>query len=97
MATIDDDLSKEVQTLKQDLASLRGDIGSLAEAVKSAGEQKGEAVYQRAREKSEELRAQGQSTIEQVGHKVDERPMTSVLTAFGTGLLVGLLLNQRRH
>ena len=95
MAT-NDDISKELETLKKDLASLRGDIGSLSQAIKSTGEQKGEAAYRRVREKGEELRKQGEDAVEKVGHKIDEKPMTSVLTAFGTGLLIGLLLNQRR-
>jgi len=92
-----DDLTKELETLKKDLTSLRGDIGSLSQAVKTAGEQKGEAAYQRVREKGEELRKQGEHAVEAVGNKIDEKPMTSVLTAFGTGLLVGLLLNQRHR
>lgn len=95
MAT-NDDISKELEALKKDLASLRGDIGGLSQAVKSAGEQKGEAAYRSVREKGDELLKQGEDAVEKVGHKIDEKPMTSVLTAFGTGLLVGLLLNQRR-
>lgn len=98
MANNSDNLTKEMETLKKDLASLRGDIGSLSKAVKAAGEQKGEAAYRRAREKGDELLKQGESAVERVGHTIDERPMTSVLTAFGTGLVVGLMLmlNQRR-
>lgn len=95
MAT-NDDITKELDALKKDLASLRGDISGLSQAVKSAGEQKGEAAYRRVREKGDELRKQGEDAVEKVGHKIDEKPMTSVLTAFGTGLLVGMLLNQRR-
>lgn len=95
MAT-NDDISKELEALKKDLASLRGDIGGLSQAVKDAGEHKGEAAVRRVREKGDDLRKQGEDAIEKVGHKIDEKPMTSVLKAFGTGLLVGLLLNQRR-
>ncbi len=97
MATSNDDVSKELDTLKKDLASLRGDISSLSQAVKAVGEEKGEAAYRRVLEKGEEFRKQGEDAVAKVGHKIDEKPMTSVLAAFGTGLLVGLLLNQRRH
>lgn len=92
MATKDENLGKELETLRKDLASLRGDIGSLSKAVKAAGEQKGEAAYRRVRE-------QGESAVEKVGHTIDQKPVTSVLTAFGTGVLVGvmLMLNQRRN
>ena len=95
MAT-NDDISKELETLKKDLASLRSDIGGLSQAVKATGEAKGEAAYERVREKGESIRRQGEDAVEKVGHKIVEKPMTSVLTAFGTGLLIGLLLNQRR-
>lgn len=98
MATTNDNVNKELEALRKDLASLRDDIGSLSKAVKAAGEEKGEAAYRRVREKGEELRQQGESAVEKVGHKIDEKPVTSVLTAFGTGVLVGLMLmmTQRR-
>ena len=96
MANNNDDVSKELAALKKDLASLRDDIGGLSHAVKAAGEKKGEAAYRRVREKDEDFRQQGEDAIERVGHKIDEKPMTSMLTAFGTGLMAGLLLSQRR-
>ena len=33
---------------------------------------------------------------QQVGHEIEERPLTSALGAFSTGLLLGMLLNARR-
>ena len=95
MAT-NDELTKELEAVKQDLSALRRDIGGLSDAVRTAGGQKGEAAYERVRERGEALRQQGEDVLDRVGHRIDERPTTSVLTAFGTGLLAGMLLNQRR-
>ncbi len=96
MAT-NDEVSKEIEQLKKDLRGIQGDISTLATTLKNAGLDQSRATYERVRNQGEDLRRRGEDAIGAVGEKIDERPMTSVLTAFGTGFVIGLLLNQRRQ
>lgn len=98
MAT--EQFNKEVDQLKADIAALRADMGSLIETMKEAGLDQGRQYYQRA---SERIHQAGETTRERaadaygaVGKEVEEHPLTSVLAAFGTGFVVGMLLD-RRH
>ncbi|MGD8682119.1 MAG: hypothetical protein PVJ33_17270 [Lysobacterales bacterium] len=91
-----EEISKDVEQLRKDLHSLKGDISSLANALKEAGLDQGRATYERVKKEGEELRHRGEDAIGAVAEKIDERPVTSALTAFGTGIVIGLLLNQKR-
>ena len=75
---------------------MRGDIRSLASTLKDAGVDQGRAAFERAKKEGEELRHRGEDAIGAIADKIDERPVTSALTAFGTGIVIGLLLNQKR-
>ncbi len=96
MAT-NEELNKEMEQLKKDLKGIQSDISSLAGTLKSAGVEQGRATYGRVKHQGDELRRRGGEAASSVSEAIDERPITSVLTAFGTGFVIGLLLNQRRH
>lgn len=92
-----DELNKDLVQLKKDLAALRDDIGTLTGTIKSAGTKQAEVAYGHVREQGEHLRQKGEDAVDSIARSIDERPMTSVLTAFGVGLLVGVMVNQRRN
>src|SRR5579872_3938281 len=54
--------------------------------------QAGEAAQASAERVWSEVKRQAQ----QVGHEIEERPFTSALAAFSTGLILGMLVNSRR-
>ncbi len=83
MADNDADLEK----LKADLAALRQDVVALTEAFRDRG-------VQRARASAEGVRDQATHAAETMTHQIEERPYTSVLTAFGIGLVIGRLLDR---
>jgi len=43
------------------------------------------------------VRARAEDVYETFGKEVEERPLTSVLTAFGVGFVVGMLLDHRHR
>jgi ElaB/YqjD/DUF883 family membrane-anchored ribosome-binding protein len=92
----EDDISKDIDQLKKDLAGLRADLGTLMAGVKELGLEQGRSAYERVRESGERARSQAQATQENVEHYIEERPLTSVLVAFGTGFVIGMLLGHRR-
>jgi ElaB/YqjD/DUF883 family membrane-anchored ribosome-binding protein len=96
-AMANEDVNKEIEQLKKDLSGLQNDIRNLTGTLKSAGIEQGKATYERARQQGEQWRQKGEDAIGSVGQAIDEKPVTSVLTAFGTGFVIGLLLNQKRQ
>jgi len=98
MAT--EQINKEVDQLKNDIAALRADMSSLVKTLKDVGIDKGREYYDqatdRAHQASDTVRKRANDTYSAVGKEVEEHPLTSVLTAFGTGFVVGMLLD-RRH
>ncbi|HYW93016.1 MAG TPA: hypothetical protein VFA95_11270 [Gammaproteobacteria bacterium] len=91
-----EDLHKEFEALKADVARLRGDISDLAGAVRHAGEESGRQAYAKARQAGEQAWHQASEAEQAAAHEIAERPVASVLTAFGVGFLVGLILDRRR-
>jgi len=98
MAT--EQINREVDQLKTDIAALRADMSSLIKTLKDAGIDKGREYYDNASDRvhqaGDTVRKRANDAYSAVGKEVEEHPLTSVLTAFGTGFVVGMLLD-RRH
>ncbi|KPJ95903.1 MAG: hypothetical protein AMJ55_02890 [Gammaproteobacteria bacterium SG8_15] len=96
-----EDISNELKKLKADIADLRSDVASLVKTLKDAGVEQGQEAYdrayERARQTGEAVRARAEDVYETFGKEVEERPLTSVLTAFGVGFVVGMLLDHRHR
>ena len=81
------DNDAELDKLKADLATLRRDVSSLTEALRERG-------TARARAAADGVRDQATQAAQTVSHQIEDRPYTSVLTAFGIGLVIGRLLDR---
>lgn len=92
MATTED-ITKD---LRQDLATLKADMGNLMAAMKDLGVEHGRTAYTRAREVGERARGHAMAAQESVENYVEARHLTSLLVAFGTGFAIGTLLASRR-
>ncbi len=85
-------------TVKDDLMKLRADIANLSLALKdvtseSVNEQIA-VIRARIDQIGGEAREQGRQTLDDVTDYIEERPLASVLIAFGVGLLFGRLLDR---
>ena len=99
-------LSREMESLREDLAKLREDFAGVAEALKDAGHKKAEgaregladllsSVREEIKGALDQARDKGKKSVENVGHQIEERPLTSLLTAFGVGFVLAKLLDRR--
>jgi ElaB/YqjD/DUF883 family membrane-anchored ribosome-binding protein len=86
--------SQETDAIKKDMEQLRHDLAALAEAVKRGGQQRAQAGAEAAREKFDEVRREAASQAEHCSNHIRERPFTSVLAAFGVGLLIGKIISR---
>lgn len=84
----------ENEALKRDIEQLRTDLAALAQTYKAAGEQQVEARLDSARGKVNELRNEATRRTQDVGSEIEARPFTSVLAAFGIGLVLGKLIGR---
>lgn len=92
MASVDEEVAK----LRKDMDQLRADIGTLTTTFKDFGVQKGRAAMARAKRTGDSLREEADAWRARADHEIEEHPMTSVLTSFGIGFLIGMLLDRRR-
>ncbi len=102
-----DEIRMEVQTLKEDVNKLRADLGELLETARAEGKRRVGESRQRIREGVmnridqfkevlDNARQCGQKAREKAQEKIEQRPITTVLAAFGIGLIVGRLFMKRR-
>ena len=100
-----DKTSDDLDKLKDDIEALRADLSSLTKTIKGMGSSAVEDVQALGAEKLDELRAeierasgqvrrQGEASIAEIEQTVQERPLFSLLAAFGAGMLISRLLDR---
>lgn len=100
------DIRRDVDAIKDDLAALRSDLSAVLKDVIAAGRtEAGEArerVEDAVRSKLEKLeeaaghaRDRARDAIGAIEAHVEEKPLQSLATAFGLGVLIGVLMHRR--
>ena len=74
----------DIGDLQAEIAQLRADLSKIADTLKAIVSNEAGATCARASD-----------TAEAVGHEISERPFASVATAFGTGIVLGMLFSRR--
>lgn len=99
-------LSREMESLKADLTKLREDFAGVTAALKEAGYKKTDDARQglvdlmnslldELRGAMGQAKDTGKKSVETVGHQIEQRPLTSLFTAFGVGFVIAKLLHRR--
>lgn len=86
---------KEFDQMKDEVQSLRTELKSLAESWKRQAEAQARAGYEKVREAGGRAREQAKAGADALGDQIEERPLISVMTAFGVGFVIGKLLGRR--
>jgi ElaB/YqjD/DUF883 family membrane-anchored ribosome-binding protein len=94
MATKDAETAT-AETLRDEIERLRADMAAIAGTLKDLGVEGGSKVYGRVRERAERVRGEAEQAANAVGQKIEERPLTAVLTAFILGAILGALISRR--
>jgi ElaB/YqjD/DUF883 family membrane-anchored ribosome-binding protein len=88
----------EFDTVKDDLAKLRDDIANLSNALKDvtsdAVNDQIALIRTRIDGITGEAKQHGRATLDELTARIEERPLASVLIAFGVGLVAGRLLDR---
>jgi len=96
MTTTAPDLAADIDKLKQDLDALRRDVAAIASGITNLGAAKSDDAFARAEEIGERARASLAAAEELLGREIEERPIASLIVAFGVGFLIGKLLDPGR-
>lgn len=102
----DKKFDKELEALRADLGRLKTDLADIAEAVKESARGQAEAasaeigdllkvLEQGLKDAFDSIKEKGESSVETVGRQVEQRPLLSLLIAFGAGLLFGRISSRR--
>jgi ElaB/YqjD/DUF883 family membrane-anchored ribosome-binding protein len=100
------EFDKELAALRADLGRLKTDLAAIVEVLKESGREKAEAagteigdllkvLEQGLKEALVSIKERGESSVESLGRRVEQRPLLSLLIAFGAGLLFGQISNRR--
>jgi len=94
-----DAVKEHIQALRTELATLTTHIKGLSSAkleqAQTAGSLKIEELGADLQRAADELRRQGQASLAQFESMIREKPLVSLLAAFGAGVLVARLLERR--
>jgi len=100
------DLNKEMETLRDDMAKLRTDLSAIADTLKDVGRGRvdeakaslsslAESLKEELRKGLEGARDRSKKSVETVEQQIEQRPLLSLLAAFGFGVLLGKILDRR--
>ena len=91
-------VESEFDTLKDDLAKLRADVASLSATLRDITSdtvhEQVDVIRGRINSLTGSAKAEGQQRLDELTEQIEERPLTSVLIAFGVGLLIGKLFDR---
>lgn len=85
---------QDISQLKDDMAKLKADLASIASTLKKEAGDRARHGYDRVREAGEHAADYARSGAHAVEHQIEERPLVSVLSAFGIGFVIGKLLDR---
>lgn len=104
MAT--DKSDQDVAALRADIEALRSDVSAVTKSLSDLARNRADGLKNAARSHAEHWRdeigdtvedwtGRGRRQVDRIEQEVQERPIVSLLTAFGLGLLLGKLLDRR--
>lgn len=92
MADVNDDIAQ----LRKDIENLQSDMGTLLHTFKEEGVEKGRRAYARTKSSGRRAREEAEELEHLAEGQIGSHPFSSVLTSFGLGFMIGMLLD-RRH
>ena len=88
-------VASETEMLRKEFDQLRLDVVALTNTLKEIASDRGGAAYEKLRRSTHGAEEQAARAAEAMGREIGERPLASVLGAFGIGVLLGVLFGRR--
>lgn len=88
------EIADTTETLRADLDALKTDMGALVDTLKKVAKEGGEEGMKNLREFQSQARVQATQSVQAVERQITENPLTSILVAFGAGMVIGKLMDR---
>jgi ElaB/YqjD/DUF883 family membrane-anchored ribosome-binding protein len=88
--------STDVAALQTEIKQLRADFAKIAGTLRDFAGNSVVEAEQQVQASTEKVWTEVKRQAGSVGREIEDRPVAAALTAFGAGILLGLLLNGRR-
>lgn len=90
------DTESDVQALSGELKALRSEFARLGQLLESTARNAGNEAAQAARATGERAWNEVKRGADELAQRIESRPVTAAATAFGVGVVLGLLFGGRR-
>jgi ElaB/YqjD/DUF883 family membrane-anchored ribosome-binding protein len=91
-----DQPSADIAALQAEIKQLRADFAQIAGTIRDLASDSVAAAGQQAQAQTEKVWTEVKRQADCVSREIEEKPIAAALTAFGSGILLGLYLN-RHH
>ncbi len=85
----------EIDEIREDLNSLKGNVVELTKHIQKDGIKQAEEVGTNVKKSAAALQLRGLQEMKKVEKQVKQKPAQSLAIAFGTGVLLSMLMNRR--
>ncbi len=85
---------QDLKELREDLASLKSDMGDIADTLSKLAHNTADEGRKRVKSAAKQSRAQAEATLGSLEKEIEERPMTSLALALGIGFVMGKLFSR---
>jgi ElaB/YqjD/DUF883 family membrane-anchored ribosome-binding protein len=92
-----DALERDMSNLRREFADLREDLANIARTLQDLAKHGKAEAISRAQDTHAELLDNVKTFANSTARQIEEKPVQSTLVSFGIGMLMGMLLNDRRH
>lgn len=91
-----DQPNTDIAALQTEMKQLRTDFAKIAGTMRDIASNSVAGAGQQVQASTDKVWTEVKRQVQSAGREIEERPIAAALTAFGAGVLMGLLLNARR-
>jgi len=91
-----DQSNTDIAALQSDIKQLRADFAKIAGTIRDLASNSVASAEESVSASADKMWSETKRHAQSVGHEIEERPLASALTAFATGVVLGLFLSGRR-
>jgi ElaB/YqjD/DUF883 family membrane-anchored ribosome-binding protein len=86
----------DIKALQAEIKRLRTDFASLTETLRDIVQHGTGEAAAKAQEAGERVWLKTKGSMHSLGQEIEDKPVTSAITAFGIGVILGTLFSSRR-
>jgi ElaB/YqjD/DUF883 family membrane-anchored ribosome-binding protein len=91
-----DDSNSGLAAVQNEIKQLRADVARIAGSMRNVAINGAAEAAETVQASTDKLLSEAKQHAQSIGQEIEQRPLVFALAAFGTGILLGLLLSRRR-